>query len=359
MLQLDGLRGLAVLGVLAWHWIPWYLAYCPLGVISVRVFFTLSGFLITGILLRARRDNERMGGPWWGPVRSFYIRRVMRIFPLYYAVLAVILIGGVPAAREHFAWHLLYLSNFLQAKMNDIGGSTGHFWSLAVEEQFYLVWPWLVLFMPRKAIPWAIGIMLAAGPIYRFSVYFATSDAQFDHGNYTAASNLPIACLDSLGAGALLAWATARRSAGFANRIGSICLAVGLPLLTLGIVFYCVDMKLGWITVVDSGVALTTVWIISRAASGFGGPMGWFLTFPPLVYMGTISYCVYILHPFIHNITPLLFSKMHLGIPRYRLQLAIDMSVTVGMATASWYLFERHMIRLGRALTSERVVAKR
>jgi peptidoglycan/LPS O-acetylase OafA/YrhL len=198
MLQLDGLRGLAVLGVLAWHWIPWYLAYCPLGVISVRVFFTLSGFLITGILLRARRDNEREQGPWWAPVRHFYIRRVMRIFPLYYAVLAIILIGGVPAAREHFAWHMLYLSNVLQAKMNDIGGSTGHFWSLSVEEQFYLVWPWLVLFMPRKAIPWAIGVMLAAGPIFRFAVYYATSDASFDHGNYTAASNLPIACLDSL-----------------------------------------------------------------------------------------------------------------------------------------------------------------
>ena len=86
MLQLDGLRGLAVLGVMAWHWLPQYpypfLRYCPLGWICVRIFFTLSGFLITGILLRARRQNEETGGNWWGPVRHFYTRRVFRIFPI-------------------------------------------------------------------------------------------------------------------------------------------------------------------------------------------------------------------------------------------------------------------------------------
>jgi peptidoglycan/LPS O-acetylase OafA/YrhL len=129
---------------------------------------------------------------------------------------------------------------------------------------------------------------------------------------------------------------------------------IGLPLLALGIGFYCVDNKLAWITVTDTGVALTTVWIISRASTGFGGPAGWFLTFPPLVYMGTISYCVYILHPFIHNITPRVFEKLHLAIPRYRVVLTIDFSITVAMATASWFLFERHLIKLGRTLTSHK-----
>src|SRR5215207_9994800 len=85
MLQLDGIRGLAVAGVMAWHWLPQYqyLRYCPLGMICVRVFFVLSGFLITGILLRARRQNEEMGLPWHAPVKHFYIRRTLRIFPLY------------------------------------------------------------------------------------------------------------------------------------------------------------------------------------------------------------------------------------------------------------------------------------
>jgi peptidoglycan/LPS O-acetylase OafA/YrhL len=349
MVQLDGIRGLAVLGVLAWHWAQPYLRYCPLGIISVRVFFTLSGFLITGILLRARRENERAGGPWWAPVRSFYIRRVMRIFPLYYLVLAVILIGGVPAARQYFVWHLLYLSNFLQANMHELGGSTSHFWSLAVEEQFYLFWPWLVLFMPRRAIPWMIVGMLVIGPVYRLTI-FATTD------NYAAAANLPFACLDSLGAGALLAWSVARGSAQWLNRISQFCLIAGLPLLALGIIFYCANYELGWITITDLGVGLTAAWLIFGASRGFGGVVGWFLMFPPLIYLGTISYCVYILHPFIHNIVPVLFGKMQIALPRYRVQLAIELSVTVGMATASWYLFERHMIRLGRMLTSERRV---
>ncbi len=352
MVQLDGIRGLAVLGVLAWHWAQNYLRYCPLGIISVRVFFTLSGFLITGILLRARRENERSGGPWWAPVRNFYIRRVMRIFPLYYAILAIILIGGVPAARQYFAWHLLYLSNFLQATRNELGGSTSHFWSLAVEEQFYLVWPWLVLFMPRRAIPWMIAAMLAIGPLYRLTI-FATTD------NYSAAANLPFACLDSLGAGALLAWAVARGSERWINLISQMCLVAGLPLLALGIFFYCQNDELGWITITDLGVALTATWLIFRASRGFGGPIGRFLTFPPLIYLGTISYCVYILHPFIHNITPRVFGELHIALPRYRVQLAIDLAVTVGIATASWFLFERHLIRLGHVLTSDRAAAKR
>jgi peptidoglycan/LPS O-acetylase OafA/YrhL len=255
---------------------------------------------------------------------------------------------------------VLYLSNFLGARNNVLGGSTAHFWSLAVEEQFYLIWPWLVLFMPRRAIPWTIGVMLLVGPLYRFGMYYATSDALRESANYPATTTLPIACLDSLGAGALLAWGMARGSPQILRRITTTCLAIGLCALTLGIALYCRNSDgVGWITVTDLGVALTTVWIIAKASRGFGGPIGWCLTFPPLIYMGTISYCVYILHPFIHNITPLLFAKLHLGIPRYSVVLLIDFSVTVAMATASWFLFERHLIRLGRSLTPDRQTRRR
>ncbi|HEV2619749.1 MAG TPA: acyltransferase, partial [Acidobacteriaceae bacterium] len=152
---LDGLRAFSFFGVFLWH----YLAV-PYGWAGVDIFFVLSGFLITGILYDTRDDPFR--------VRNFYIRRTLRIFPLYYAVFLAIL---VVAPRMHWAWSWqwlawpLYLGNFLrflyphqntyfeavfanadlvsQARFG-IDLHLGHFWTLCIEEQFYLVWPWIV-----------------------------------------------------------------------------------------------------------------------------------------------------------------------------------------------------------------------
>jgi peptidoglycan/LPS O-acetylase OafA/YrhL len=362
MLQLDGIRGAAILSVLAWHWLPYpYLRYCPLGVIAVRVFFVLSGFLITGILLRSRQQIEAAevegaagtAAPqraWWSPLRQFYIRRTLRIFPLYYLVLAIILIGGVPAAREHCAWFLTYLSNFLGATQTGTGGSTAHFWSLAVEEQFYIVWPWVVLFARRKIIPWTIGAMLLVGPIWRFTTYAWTD------GNYAAAATLPIGCLDSLGVGALLAWLAdaCRARPRLCERVALAMLCAGVPIFALGIYFYCQDnLHIGWVVLTDLGVALIAGWLIWRASRGIKGPLGWCLEFPPLIFLGTVSYCIYVVHPFIHNITPRMFQMIGLGVPRVRWHLSIDFAATMAIATASWFLFEKRLIRLGRTLAPD------
>lgn len=348
MLQLDGIRGLAVAGVLAWHWLPTYeyLRYSPLGWICVRVFFTLSGFLITGILLRARRDQEAVGGAWWGPVRHFYLRRVVRIFPIYYLVLVVVAVAGVQSARENLAWHAFYLSNVVSAA-RWAGGSTSHFWSLAVEEQFYLIWPWVILFLSRRTFPWILGGMLLSAPVYRLIVFALTR-------KFEPAAVLPFGCLDSLGAGALLAWVTTewpeRREA-----LARWCLRIGVPLLVLGHALYVNDNEgLGWLVVMDSGVALTTAWLLSRASTGFGGPVGRFLRWGPLIWLGTISYCVYIIHPFVHNVTTYAFEQWGWAEPRLRYKLVMDTALTLVVATASWTCFERPLIRLGRMLAPDR-----
>jgi peptidoglycan/LPS O-acetylase OafA/YrhL len=352
MLQLDGIRGLAVAGVLAWHWLPQYeyLRYAPLGVISVRVFFVLSGFLITGILLKARQQNEELGGHWWAPVRHFLIRRTFRIFPLYYAVLLIAIVGGIPAARDNAGWHAAYLTNWLIAFTKRGEGSTGHFWSLAVEEQFYLVWPWVILFASRRAIPWVIGTMLFVGPVYRFLAY------KLSHGNYELASGLPIGCLDSLGAGALLAWAGVAWKAR-PHRIAALertSLMAGLPLLVLGFALYIQDnLGIGFVTVLDLGVAITMIWVLARASVGFNGPVGRLLQFQPLIWLGTVSYCVYIIHPFIHNLTPRVMDMLHVPELRLRYHLLISTGVTLAVASLSWVFFERPLVRLGRALTPE------
>ena len=170
---LDGIRAVAFLMVFGQHYlqIPW-------GWAGVDLFFVLSGFLITGILFDTRDDAHR--------VRNFYIRRTLRIFPLYYGIMIAMLIAE-PLLRWEWNWHWLvwpaYLGNYARFVHAYSLGSPlqqladfqpraalagkhvtlylGHFWSLCVEEQFYLIWPWLVFWIrDRRKLAWVCAITL-------------------------------------------------------------------------------------------------------------------------------------------------------------------------------------------------------
>lgn len=149
MKQLDGLRAIAVLSVLYYHF---YSNALPFGIMGVRLFFVLSGFLITGILLQCRRLAETGGQSSLFTLRRFYIRRFLRIFPLFYLVLLVSAVINLQGFRDGLWWHAAYLSNVYFAAGGN-AGATIHFWSLSVEEQFYLIWPWLILYVPRAWLP--------------------------------------------------------------------------------------------------------------------------------------------------------------------------------------------------------------
>ena len=137
------------------HYLPW-------GEWGVQLFFVLSGFLITGILLRCRGDED--AGGKISRMRQFYVRRFLRIFPLFYAVLFAAALLNIRPVRETLLWHVSYLSNLQMALAGGWSGPVSHFWSLAVEEQFYLLWPCLILFLPRKYLLWAILIAIATAP---------------------------------------------------------------------------------------------------------------------------------------------------------------------------------------------------
>ena len=159
--QLDALRAVAVLGVMLHHY--WPEAEKALGLstgfLGVQLFFVLSGFLITGILLRAR-DRVQLGQSSTAHgIGQFYVRRVLRIFPLFYAMLAIAWLAGLPEVRDSLPWHLMYASNVYMVRIQDWHGSVSHLWSLAVEEQFYLVWPFVIFFMPRRwLLPVFVGV---------------------------------------------------------------------------------------------------------------------------------------------------------------------------------------------------------
>ncbi|HEY1810196.1 MAG TPA: acyltransferase [Acidobacteriaceae bacterium] len=172
---LDGLRALAFLMVFSYHYleVPW-------GWTGVDVFFVLSGFLITGILFDTRDDSHR--------VRNFYVRRTLRIFPLYYGVMIGIL-ALIPVMHWEISWKWLvwpaYIGNFARffhpyadnsavqkladfqptagAGLHHVKLYLGHFWSLCVEEQFYLFWPWLVFWVrDRRRLAWLCALSVPA-----------------------------------------------------------------------------------------------------------------------------------------------------------------------------------------------------
>jgi peptidoglycan/LPS O-acetylase OafA/YrhL len=300
---LDGLRGVAVLLVLAFHFAHIdgeggaveraLLGATRSGWAGVDLFFVLSGFLITGILLDAR------GGS--GYFRSFYLRRVLRIFPLYYAYLAVLflllpaLLPAVDVKAETQGWLWSYLGNVLFAREGGFQASpyTGHFWSLAVEEQFYLLWPFLVWLLPRRRLAW-LCLGLAAGA---FALRFAIHRTTF---NATAAYVLTPARMDALAMGALVAiaarepgwWPRLRRAAPW------VLVAAGLA---VGAVWAAEGGFFG-------GDPVVQVWGFGPLAAGFaavlvlavdgGGssPLSRGLTRPVLRTAGKYSYGLYVLH---------------------------------------------------------------
>jgi peptidoglycan/LPS O-acetylase OafA/YrhL len=161
---LDGMRGLAILLVVVYHNFN-FINYTFFGWLGVDLFFVLSGFLITDILLTSRNNKNYL--------RNFYVRRFLRIFPLYYAALILLLlilppILNQPEVFDYFVtnqiWLWAFLQNWLYIFKQPAGvGVLNHFWSLAVEEQFYLLWPFAILLLKKpKRLFIFISLLLLA-----------------------------------------------------------------------------------------------------------------------------------------------------------------------------------------------------
>ncbi|TIX66735.1 MAG: acyltransferase, partial [Mesorhizobium sp.] len=164
-IQLDALRAVAVTMVLYAHFLaPGGASF--VGHLGVRLFFVLSGFLITRLLIDARDAAAYEAGP---ALRAFYIRRMLRIFPPYFAVLGLVWLTDLEHSRGSLIWHALYLSNFWYALRNEwTPWLLCHFWSLSIEEQFYLAWPLIVLLAPRRRIEAIVTGVILLSLAYRF-----------------------------------------------------------------------------------------------------------------------------------------------------------------------------------------------
>ena len=290
------MRGIAILLVLLCHltqyggmapdgpwpdrvWRAWTL---PLG-LGVDLFFVLSGFLITGILLDTR------DGPQY--FRNFYARRILRIFPLYYATLALAFLL-IPAVRRDAVWYWTYLVNY---RFADVGWPRvpflGHFWTLAVEEQFYLVWPAVVFLVPRRVLPWVCVAAVGTSIWGRMGTF---------HEHLPPYANLATHLrLDGLALGGLLAW-LARRPAGLTRLRAP---AIVLFWICAAATIYLFSHERDATPLMAERVFKTTVMALGFAAfvllAASAGPTSRLraaLCVPWLTRVGLYSYSLYVIH---------------------------------------------------------------
>lgn len=344
MPQLDGLRALAVMGVAWHHWgaekykfgLPW--------AAGVPLFFALSGFLITGILLDARTRAEASGRAdprnlrriW----RNFYARRALRLFPAYYLVLALATTAGIVEWNRDLIWHATYLTNYYVISCGTWIGYSSPFWSLAVEEQFYLVWPLLVLFTPRRWLAPGLIAVAVIGPAFR-----AGSHLWFPFVPMLGVATP--AQFDALGCGALVAWLVRYPTQWWtapALRSGWLLAAA----FVLFVLTYPVAGTLWTAQLRDIFQSLLFALIVYGASVGFRGWGGRLLANAALGYIGRISYGLYLFH----NLVDLPVSWLLQPVPGLAalpgMVYVAKATVTFGLAALSWHLWESPLNRLKR-----------
>jgi peptidoglycan/LPS O-acetylase OafA/YrhL len=287
MPQLDGLRAIAVLLVIWSHWSRGYkyILGTHAGFLGAQLFFVLSGYLISGILFDCSL-RDPAGKQRWFILRQFYIRRSLRIFPLYYMVLGLAVLLNVPPFRTTWPWHAAYLSNVHYWMFGISEGYGTHLWSLSVEEHFYILWPILMLFLPKKSRLPCILLLIFSAPLFRliFGLMHWGNDSSM-------AFWLTPGSLDSLGVGALLAYAE-RFQIESVPLLTNLFLGAGIA----GYVAIHISQKMAaWD---QTCCAFFFCWLVWKASQGMTGWFGALLECKPVAYLGRISYGVYVVHGF-------------------------------------------------------------
>jgi peptidoglycan/LPS O-acetylase OafA/YrhL len=314
------------------------------GWLGVDVFFVLSGFLITGILLDARGETDQLAD---GYFRNFYARRTLRIFPAYYLFLVVVLCVGRPPMPHGTWWYWAYLTNVLIARHGWPDGTweTGHLWSLAVEEQFYLVWPAIIAWTPRRHLSaLCLCLIVAAVTLRALLVY---------HGAALAGYVLMPARADTLVLGATLAIAlrSGPRVRDAVTRAAPLVGSIALGALGVLFVTHGLDHRLsvGGLVLGSAAAAVATAACITRI--GCGGRIRRVLEWGPLVSFGTYSYAIYLVQLPLRGAVDYWFRDRLATWAPMQAVAAEGLLLAGGswcIAWVSWRLVERPMLSLKR-----------
>lgn len=343
--SLDGVRAIAALMVMVFHFFSgtnlpgseWMFLkkIAVFGQTGVTLFFVLSGFLITRILLESKSLD--------GYFKNFYFRRVFRIFPLYYFFLLIfyfgypVIFGAASTPFNQQFFYYTYLQNFATTfHWNAIGPD--HFWSLAVEEHFYLFWPFVVYFLTNKQLLYVIiGIVLGA---LALRVYMLTEHFDVFYFTFTR--------FDALAIGALLSLLEIKSVFTSFNARKFLFVFVGVLIPTIAI----------WTFV--SGTANVFIQVIKYlllAIAYFGligyvlclkkeHPIGFFTSSKFMVFTGKISYGLYVYHPFAYR-----FTKVYIYTGHWMVELILGFCLTYLIAWLSFQWLESPFLKLKKHFT--------
>jgi peptidoglycan/LPS O-acetylase OafA/YrhL len=284
--SLDGLRAVAIVVTVFGHLIGtagFPIRHSPeIGLFGVQFFFVISGFLITGLLLNEQRSTGTIS------LGRFYLRRTFRIFPPYYAFLLAL------AAMSAAGWITLRTGDMLHAVTytenyhREHSWYVGHAWSLSVEEQFYLLWPAALLLAGTSRGLWGAGVFVMLAPLIRVAEWLlvpAWRDHIIGHSFETVADAIAIGCVLA----GIRGWLWERRA--YRAVLESKCFVV-IPVLAFAM--YLIDQPRFRLTVgmttMNVCIALCVDWCLRFP----GDRVGRFLNWRPVVYVGTLSYSIYL-----------------------------------------------------------------
>lgn len=317
----------------------------PDGGFGVFLFFVLSGFLITTILLHQRKEDCNR----YSAIKNFFIRRALRIFPIYFLLLSFLYITNYPEIRANIWYHATYTTNILCYIKND-WNSFSHAWTLSVEEQFYLLWPWLIVFTPAR---WLKPLLMTSIITGMVTTWYCLS-IQGRIGPF-----LPFNCFDSFGIGALFAYSqtnaadTARFNT-WINRTAVLALAIYLY-WKLAAFFQLPVYGIEFVKGVESILAVKLISLVVNASpSAFRRH---FLENRALMFIGKVSYGIYLYH-YIYNTLVYYqlnsyLEKISAGYPTINGWVQdshyyywLHVVLTILLATASYYIIERPFLAL-------------
>ncbi|RNI31617.1 acyltransferase family protein [Rufibacter latericius] len=351
--QLDSLRAIAIFFVLCNHWLPEgnVLQSFSRVISAPDIFFTISGFLITMILLKDRRKAEANQTSKALAFKDFFLKRSLRIFPAYYLTILVTYVLK-PHAVSNYSSYLSFTANFDMYAQKYWGNLT-HLWSMSVEQQFYLFWPLLILFTPRRFLPYTILLFISIGIISQNTI-----------PNREFLWVLPQTCFDALGIGALLAWVVVEKNSAFP------WFHVALRFLgILSILVIAGQYIWGEIPVIHHRtlVSIIIAWLIAffiSEGNESANRVNLLFQNKALLLIGKMSYGIYLYHLtlYLQSRRPLGILNQSLPLPQFirenhYLFVAENLILLFALAWLSWKFFELPVSNLKRHLKKEKTIS--